>query len=125
MSVKYIVVKQHNLKDPEHPRYLPQWKSRGEKDIHDISEELSHASTLSPADVVAMTEALVQIIGSTLAKGYIAKLGDFGSFHLALEGETEDSPEKVTANSIKASRVYFRPGKRLKKMTKNFRYTKK
>lgn len=125
MPVKYVLVKQHNLRNPDQPRYFAQWKSRGERDIHDISDELSHASTLNPADVAAMMEGLLQVLSKTLADGYIAKLGDFGSFYLALDAEARLHPGEVNASSIKGSKVYFRPGKRLKKMMADVTYTKK
>ncbi len=125
MPVKYVLVKKHNFTNPNQPLYFAQWKSRGERNLHDISNELSHASTLNPADVAAMMEGLVHILSKTLSDGYIAKLGDFGSFYLALDAEAKLNPGEVTATSIKGSKVYFRPGKRLKKMMADFTYTKK
>lgn len=125
MPVKYVPVKQHNFKNPDEAQYVAQWKSRGERNIHDISEDLSHASTLSPADVAAMMEGLIHVLSKTLAQGYIAQLGDFGSFYLALNAEAKPSPEEVTAKSIKGCKVYFRPGKRLKKIMEDVGYSKK
>lgn len=123
MSVKYISVKQHNFKDPSKPRYIAQCKSRGHVDIHDISSNLSHASTLNAADVVAVIEGLTHAISQSLSEGYIIKLGDFGSFYLSLDAEAQDTPKAVNANSIKGCKIYFRPGKQLAKKLANTTYS--
>jgi len=125
MSVKYIVVKQHNIHQPDAPRYIAQAKSRGERDIHAIAEDISNATSLNHADVVAMTEALLQILSKDLAAGHIVKLGDFGSFSLALSVTPQSNPKSVNQDSIKGCKVKFRPGKRLIKQLGHIKYVKK
>jgi len=112
-KVKYITVQQHHFKEPGKYRYIAQCKSRGQVDIRDISRDLSHASTLNAADIVAVIEGLIHTIGHALSDGYIVKLGDFGSFYLSLKAEPRNTPQEVNANSIKGCKVYFRAGKEL------------
>lgn len=125
MPVKYIVKKQYNFVNPEQPRYTAQWKSRGEMNIRDIAEELSHASTLTPPDVAAMMEGLIHVLGHSLAHGYLVKLGDFGSFSLSLDAEAQPLEKDVDAATINGCRVNFRPGKALKKIINDVSYSKK
>ncbi|MGK6351505.1 HU family DNA-binding protein [Parapedobacter sp. DT-150] len=125
MSVKYTIVKQHNINQPDTPRYIAQYKSRGERDIHAIADDISNATSLNAADVAAMTEALLQILSRDLAAGYIVKLGDFGSFSLALSVAPQPDPKSVNPDSIKACKIKFRPGKRLIKQLASIRYAKK
>jgi len=125
MSVKYITIKQHNFKDPEKPRYIAQPKSRGHMDIRDISDDLSHASTLNAADIVAVIEGLTHAISHALSDGHIVKLGDFGSFYLSLEAESKATPKEVNSDSIKGCKVYFRSGKALTKKLSDTTFSKK
>ncbi|HWK56189.1 MAG TPA: HU family DNA-binding protein [Parapedobacter sp.] len=113
MAVKYVTVQQHDFRNPDKPRYIAQCKSRGHVDVRDISRDLSHASTLNAADIVAVIEGLIHTIGHALSDGYIVKLGDFGSFYLALEADSKNTPKEVNAHSIKGCKVYFRAGKEL------------
>ncbi len=125
MAVKYITVKQHNFKNPDKPKYIAQCKSRGHVDIRSISDDLSNASTLNSADVVAVIEGLTHAISRNLSDGHIVKLGDFGSFYLSLEADAKDTPQEVGNNSIKGCKVYFRPGKRLVQMLGDTTYSTK
>jgi len=125
MSVKYVVVKQHNIHQPDVPRYIAQAKSRGERDINAIAEDISDATSLNHADVVAMTEALLQTLSKDLAAGHIVKLGDFGSFSLSLSVTPQPDQKSVTPNSIRGCNIKFRPGKRLLKQLENVKYVKK
>ncbi len=125
MSVKYITVKHHNFKEPGKQRYIAQSKSRGHMDIRDISNNLSYASTLNAADIVAVVEGLTLAISHALSDGYIVKLGDFGFFYLALEAEPRTTPTEVNTNSIKGCKVYFRAGNELSKKLLDTTFSKK
>ena len=125
MSVKYVVVKQHNIHQPDTPRYIAQAKSRGDRDIHAIAEDISHATSLNHADVVAVTEALLQTLSKDLAAGHIVKLGDFGTFSLSLSVVPQPDQQSVTPNSIRGCKIKFRPGKRLLKQLQHVTYVKK
>lgn len=125
MSIKYTIVKQHNIHQPDAPRYMAQYKSRGERNIYDIAEDISHATSLNGADVAAMTEALLQTVGKYLAAGHIVKLGDFGTFSLSLSVVPQPIPQAVNAASIKGCNIKFRPGKRLMKQMEEASFSKK
>ena len=125
MSVKYIVVPHKVPSKPDEPvAYYPRLKSRGEINLREIAKDISHESTVSPSDTMAVIESLLQNIPRYLAEGYIVKLGELGSFSLSIQAEGSESPEKVNAAKIKRNKLHFRAGKIVRQMLKHLDYHK-
>ncbi|MEM9424436.1 MAG: HU family DNA-binding protein [Spirochaetota bacterium] len=99
--------------------------STGEINIEGLTEEIGKISTVSGADIRAVLYALVDVLPRHLSEGQIIRLGELGSFRISISSQGEDSPEKVTAHSIKKARLLFNPGKHLQEMLQNIRYVKK
>jgi predicted histone-like DNA-binding protein len=79
---------------------------------------------MSQADTMGAIESLLQNIPEYLARGYIVRLGELGSFYLSIQAEGSDSPESVRASKIKKNKIYFRAGKLVKQMLRNIKYEK-
>ena len=125
MPVKYIVVPHKIPSKPDQPvTYYPRLKSTGEISLREIADDIAAMSTVSTADTMATIESLLQKIPHYLAEGKIVRLGELGSFHLSIQAEGSDSPEKVNASKIKRNKLHFRAGTMLKNMLKHLDYRK-
>jgi len=125
MAVKFKVVELGNPSNQAAPKkFYPRVSSTGEISLRDLSKELGLQSTVSPADVLAVLESLIEALPRHLGQGEIVRLGDFGSFNLSVTGEGQDTADKVTALKIDSCKIQFRPGKELKKQLDSITYVK-
>ena len=125
MAVKFKVVEMGNPSKPEAPKkFYPRVSSTGEISLRDLSKELSLQSTVSPADVLAVLESLLEAVPRHLGRGNIVRLGDFGSFNLIITGEGQETADKVTSKTIDSCKVQFRPGKEVKNQLGTISYEK-
>jgi len=125
MPVKYILVSRFNPVKPEEPNKIyAQAKASGEVSLHQLAKEISKISTVNPADTIAVLVALVDKMSEKLADGRIVRLGDFGSFQLAVSSSAAESVEKFSARLIKGCRIVFRPGDGFRRMLSTLKYTK-
>ena len=95
-----------------------------EIDLFGLSKKLSIRSTITRIDAVAVTSGLVDLIAEELVEGRIVRLGNLGSFRISINSSGEDTAIKVTAGSIKKSRVLFRPGLLFKKNLRDLSFEK-
>ena len=76
-----------------------------------IAKRLASESTVSPADVKAVLEALSGVMGDYMAQGRSVKLDGIGSFYFqaSATGNGVEKAEDVTANLINGVKVKFIP----------------
>ena len=76
-----------------------------------IAKRLAAESTVSPADVKAVLEALSGVMGDYMAQGRSVKLDGIGSFFFqsSATGNGKDKVEDVSANDINGVKVRFIP----------------
>lgn len=125
MSVKFTVQERVDPRDKNAPRkFYPVIKSSGDFNLKRISTRIAAMSTVNSADVLAVLDLLVQVMREEVADGNIIKLGEFGSFHLTLNGKGEEKAEDVTAANVLQANMRFRPGQELSNMLLTLRYEK-
>ena len=76
-----------------------------------IAKRLAAESTVAPADVKAVLEALSGVMGDYMASGRSVKLDGIGSFFFQAQasGNGKDKPEDVSANDINGVKIRFVP----------------
>jgi predicted histone-like DNA-binding protein len=112
MPIEYSLVERGNPTKPTAPKRLfAVTKSTGDTTTRDLSKRISDMSTVSPVDVMAVLEALFQVLPGELTQGRIVRLGDFGSFFVTLKSEGADTEKEFTVALIEGVTVKFRPGK--------------
>jgi predicted histone-like DNA-binding protein len=112
MAIIYKAVPKKNPLNLAQPvKYYPQVITTGAADLRELAGEISQMSTVSSTDTVAVVEALLNIIPTTLGSSRIVRLGDFGTFSLSVSGEGAATPEEVSSQHIQKLSVNFRPGK--------------
>lgn len=126
MSVSYVVVERGNPANPQVPKkWYAQGKSVGEFNFKQLGKEIAEGgTTVSDTDVLAVLNDLTKVVRRHLANGEIVRLGDFGSFQVALTSKGAESAAAFNAALIEPAKVAFRPGQDLKDMLKTLSYTK-
>lgn len=106
-------------------KWYPQIVPQGERTIEDITKEVEKISTLSGADLLASLYAIVDVCSTKLGDGYTVRLGELGSFRVALRsGNGKDTKGEVGPDCIQSSRIIFYPGSKLKQMLAELKYRK-
>ena len=125
MPVQYTVVAKGNPSDPNAPKkFYAQAKSSGEISLRDLANQISKRSTLSSVDVIAVLEAMLEVIPERISEGDIVRLGDFGSFSLTISSNGSEKEADVTASNIRDNSLNFRPGKHVQKILDVISYKK-
>ena len=90
-----------------------------------MNKEISEGSTtVSDTDVMAVLNDLIKVLKRHLEDGEIVRLGDFGTFQVALSSEGAETEEAFNASLIKNEKIVFRPGMDLKDMLLTLRFEK-
>lgn len=84
----------------------------GEIDLYLMGQELAKRTTVARVDAEAVLSGFADLILEQLSDGKIVRLGNLGTFRISLNSKGEDASQDVTSNSIKKSKVLFRPAKR-------------
>ncbi|MCR5762797.1 MAG: HU family DNA-binding protein [Treponema sp.] len=85
----------------------PFWER--EVGLRDISDEISHASSINIADVRAVIESFLYHMPAHLMNGDVIRLDDFGIFKLKFHAVGKEKEEDVRASDINHIAINFRP----------------
>ena len=112
MPIEYSLVERGNPGKPTAPKkFYATAKSTGDTTVRGLAKRISDISTVSPVDVMAVLEALFQVVPGELADGRIVRCGDFGSFFTTLKSEGTEKEKDFVVGLIGNVTVKFRPGK--------------
>ena len=125
MAIKYHLVQRGNPAIPTDPKkFYAIAASKGDITLRELSAEIAEISTVSIVDTTAVIESLLQLIPRHLLKGEIVRLGEFGSFNVRVSSEGADTEDAFTKDMINGIKLFFRPGKVLKKALVDVEYEK-
>ncbi|MFA9392671.1 MAG: HU family DNA-binding protein [Prolixibacteraceae bacterium] len=125
MSVHFNVVARKNPQKLEDaPKYYATLNSRGKRNLRYLAHRIADKSTLNEIDVKAVLEGLIQVIPEILDDGYTVDLEEFGNFHLTCSSNPSITAEEVTAANIKKASIRFLPGKLIKDVIENIKFTR-
>ena len=123
MAINYVLVERGNPQKPEEPKkFYAQAKSTGSVTLKELGKEITQRSTVNHADTLAVLEALTQVLADNLSAGKIVRLGDFGTFQIAITSDGAETEKEFTSNLVKNPKVAFRAGNDLKDMLKVLKY---
>jgi len=106
MSLQFNVVEKTNPQTKEKKWYASP-RLTGNRDLKNLSKDLSEVSSLSAGDVYNVIVNLIDLLPKWLMEGNSVKLDGFGSFRLSFTSTGEVLKEDVNANSIKDIHVIF------------------
>lgn len=125
MAIKFNVQEIGNPQDAAAPKkFYARPISSGEITLEDLASDISHASSINEADVMAVLYSLVREIPRNISQGYIVRLGGLGSFRLGTGSIGSDTAEEVTAANIHRKRLLFHNGARIKKAITDLTFRK-
>ena len=96
----------------------------GEINVEGITKKVEKISTVSGADIRAVIYATVDVMIDELSEGRIVRLGDLGDLRVSISSEGLATAEEVSSNSVRGSKVIFRPGKMIRNMLKTLTFKK-
>lgn len=122
----YSVLKRQNpLNREADSKYYASAEYGEEINVNDLAKEISKSCTLTPADIVAVIEGLLDKMPQYLKNPNRIRLNKFGIFKLSFSSEGHEKAEDVTSHDIKNLRVLFTPSVELKKELSDVSYTRK
>lgn len=95
ITMKHLVL--HRIAGGMHAiggRLVGHWTNHERITIQDVAEEISAASTLTPADVVGCITALVEVVSKHVGRGRSVSLGELGTFSASLRVGTAPATER-------------------------------
>ena len=105
--------------------YYAKAKHSGVVDIKRIANDISKYCTLTTPDIIAVLQSFLDKFPEYLMDSQKVNLQPFGSYKLALNSESKETEEEVTAKTIKGVRVLFTPSVELKKALTSVKFKKK
>jgi len=108
MSLQFNVVEKTNPQTREKKWYATT-RLTGNRDLKNLSKDLSEVSSLSAGDVQNVIANLIDQLPKWLMEGDSVKLDGFGTFRLSFSSAGEVVKEDITADSIKDIYILFEP----------------
>lgn len=125
MAIKFNIHEIGNPVDPNAPKkFYARPVHNGEITLEELATDISHASSINESDVYAVLQSLVREIPRNIAKGYIVRLGNLGSFRLMTKSSGSDLPEQVSGANITAKRLLFHAGRSIKEALQRLTFKK-
>ena len=92
-------------------KWIPVAKSVSCYDAKRLAKDIEKESTVSQTDVMAVLNAIPNVMSRYLAEGHSVKLDGIGSFFLTFECKKTgvDTPEEVSMDQVTNIKVQFRP----------------
>ncbi len=92
-------------------KWVPVVKSVSNYDAKRLAKDIEKESPVSQTDVMAVLNAIPNVMSRYLAEGHSVKLDGIGSFHLTFECKKTgvDTPEEVSIDQVTNIKVQFRP----------------
>lgn len=113
--MKYKIVKRQNPQDRSQEKYYPAPVYSDEIGIDELAGEISYATSMTPTDVKAVLEGLLNVMPNHLRRGAKIKLDRFGTFKVVFGGCGQENEEDVTAADIEGARISFIGASEMKK----------
>lgn len=119
MSIPFVSRKRLNPRDMDaEGKYYPAPAYISEVDIHQLSEEISESTTLTPTEVLGVISSLLRILPKYVLLGYKVRLNSFGIFKVGLKLAPSckgyERAGEVSANDIGGLKIMFTPDIMLK-----------
>lgn len=111
-TLPYRVVKlTSRINGEEKQMFKAKIQRTGVVTLRELSEKIAFSCTLTPMDIAGVMEAMLYVVTEELNQGKIVYLGDFGSLRIDLFSKAQALEEEVTGETIKGTRLRFRPHK--------------
>lgn len=111
MSIRYRKVQNKISGSKSEGKWFAKAVSLSTVDTKQLAEEISHSTTVTRADIMAVIIELVQVMKNHLLNSDKVQVDGLGSFSVGIKSKAADAIEDVNANKITGYRVNFAPEK--------------
>ena len=114
--IKYIVKLKKNPKDTTKSAFYPVIVKIGSVGLDRIARDIDNECTVTEHDMKSVLSALEQHVITELQNGHTVRLGDLGSYHLAVNSKKggKATAADVSGADVKGIRVHFRKSARMR-----------
>lgn len=113
--INYSVNPRRNPRDKEAaPKYYATAQKVSTITLDELGDNISHATTATRADVLAVLTAVIDEMMKELQKGNSIILGDVGTFRMTINSKGAETAEDFDVSLIKKASVRYYPSKRVK-----------
>ncbi len=109
MSVRYKKELGKGEGAPAYNKWYGRAVSLGRVKTSDLAEEISHSSTVTRADIMAVLIELTQVMKKHLQNSMTVQLDGLGDFRVGLKTKCVDKAEDFTAANIYGYQIIYRP----------------
>ncbi len=109
MSVRYKKVMGKGVGSPVANKWYGRAVSMGRVKTADLAEEISHSTTVTRADIMAVLIELTQVMKKHLQNSMTVELDGLGDFRVGLKTKVADKAEDFTAANIYGYQILYHP----------------
>lgn len=109
MSVRYKKEMGKGEGAPAYKKWYGRAVSMGRVKTADLAEEISHSTTVTRADIMAVLIELTQAMKKHLQNSMTVELEGLGDFRVGLKTKAADTAEDFTAANIYGYQILYRP----------------
>jgi predicted histone-like DNA-binding protein len=113
IMIKYDIYKTPPIRGEREDHFHARAVSAGVISFDKLKEEISYASSATPADVSHIIESIISQIKFHLANGESVQVGDLGTFSVGISGPCTTKRKAINATNLEVSDVHFRPKRKL------------
>ena len=123
--INYSVSPRINPRDKEAaPKYYATAQRVQTISLDDMAKNISHSTTATRADVLAVLTALIDEMTTELAKGNSIILGELGTFRFTLTSKGAVTAENFKVDIIKKASVRYYPSRTIKNIYDNLTFNR-
>lgn len=109
MSVRYKKEMGKSVGGPAANKWYGRAVSMGRVTTTDLAEEISHSTTVTRADIMAVLIELTQVMKKHLQNSMTVELEGLGDFRVGLKTKAVDKAEDFTAANIYGYQILYHP----------------
>ena len=123
--INYSVSPRINPRDKEAaPKFYATAQRVQTISLDDMAKNISHSTTATRADVLAVLTALIDEMTTELAKGNSIILGELGTFRFTLTSKGAVTAENFKVDMIKKASVRYYPSRTIKNIYDNLTFNR-
>ncbi len=109
MSIRYKKLQFKTEGMSAYKKWYAKALSMGQVSTRDLAEEISHSTTVTRSDIMAVLIELFEAMKRHLQNSQTVTLDEIGSFRVGVKSKAADTAEDLTASSIYGYRIIYSP----------------
>ena len=123
MAINVKCIQRANPQNRSNVKWYPVQNTEERLEEDEVAEQIADETTLNPSEALMAIRQLRKVVTSALLSGNSVKLGNWGSFSVALKTTGADSKEELSAKNIEQVNIRFTPGSEVKAEMQKAKFT--